>query len=136
MCGSCCEGKGGIVLGPRDLARLATHLRLSQTEVIDKFGQSSGTKIRLKNGDDGFCIFFAKEKGCAVHTAKPDICAAWPFFKGNLVDKESLHMAKTFCPGINPDISHEDFVEEGMAYLKANHLLADDSTREANALIL
>ena len=26
MCGHCCEGRGGIVVSPTDLARLASHM--------------------------------------------------------------------------------------------------------------
>ena len=51
-------------------------------------------------------------------------------------DPESLALAKEFCPGINPGISHEDFAREGMAYLEKERLLASDARTEANALIL
>ena len=78
----------------------------------------------------------AQGKGCIVHEGKPSICKAWPFFRGNIEDAESLALAKDFCPGINPDISHEDFAREGMAYLEQERLLASDTRTEANALIL
>ena len=29
MCGHCCEGRGGIVVSPTDLARLAAHMGLA-----------------------------------------------------------------------------------------------------------
>ena len=61
---------------------------------------------------------------------------AWPFFRGNLLDKESFAMAKDFCPGIKREATHEAFVREGLHYLRTESLLAHDPQREANALIL
>lgn len=136
QCGICCEGKGGIIVSPSDLTRLARYLHMAAEEVIARFGEYHGTKLTLKNGADGFCIFYHKESGCSVHEGKPAVCQAWPFFRGNLIDKESYLLAKQFCPGINPDLSHEDFVSAGLAYLKAHNLPAQDAHCEANALIL
>ena len=45
-------------------------------------------------------------------------------------------MAKEFCPGIRPETRHADFAQAGRDYLLQNGLLANDSSCEANALIL
>lgn len=92
-------------------------------------------KLKIRTGNDGYCIFFVQGRGCTVHKGKPDICRAWPFFRGNLVDAESLHMAKEFCPGIDPGVTHETFAAEGRRYLEEHSLCAHDDTCEANALI-
>ncbi len=136
MCGHCCEGKGGIVVSPSDLQRLCDFLRMPADAVIAAYGEQAGDKLKIRCGEDGYCIFFRQGKGCIVHEGKPSICKAWPFFRGNIEDPESLALAKDFCPGINPDISHEDFAREGMAYLEKELLLASDTRTEANALIL
>ncbi|HIX40376.1 YkgJ family cysteine cluster protein [uncultured Desulfovibrio sp.] len=136
MCGHCCEGKGGIVVSPSDLQRLCDFLRMPADAVIAAYGEQAGDKLKIRCGEDGYCIFFRQGKGCIVHEGKPSICKAWPFFRGNIEDPESLALAKDFCPGINPDISHEDFAREGMAYLEKERLLASDTRTEANALIL
>ncbi|MCR5815128.1 MAG: YkgJ family cysteine cluster protein [Desulfovibrio sp.] len=136
MCGHCCEGKGGIVVGPKDLTRLASYLHLSEELVIERYAEYSGSKLKLRNADNGFCIFFAKDQGCQVHAGKPDICRAWPFFRGNLIDAESFAMAREFCPGINKEISHQQFVEAGLTYLREENLLAHNAKQEANALLL
>lgn len=136
MCGHCCEGKGGIVVSPSDLQRLCDFLRMPADAVIAAYGEQAGDKLKIRCGEDGYCIFFRQGKGCIVHEGKPSICKAWPFFRGNIEDPESLTLAKDFCPGINPDISHEDFAREGMAYLEKERLLASDTRTEANALIL
>lgn len=136
MCGHCCEGKGGIVVSPSDLQRLCDFLRMPADAVIAAYGEQAGDKLKIRCGEDGYCIFFRQGKGCIVHEGKPSICKAWPFFRGNIEDPESLALAKDFCPGINPDISHEDFAREGMAYLEKERLLASDTRTGANALIL
>lgn len=136
MCGHCCEGQGGIIVSPNDLLRLSSFLQLSDSEVIERFGEKRDGKLQIRTGTDGYCIFFRQGKGCTVHEGKPDICRAWPFFRGNLIDSESFAMAKDFCPGIDKDASHATFSAEGKAYLSNMELLAHDTSNEANALIL
>ena len=135
MCGHCCEGKGGIVLGPKDMRRLCAYLNIDEKTLMQRFGVMHNGKAKVRTGDDGNCIFFSAGKGCSVHEGKPDICRAWPFFRGNMVDPESLHMAKDFCPGIRADVDHAAFVAEGAQYLRQCGLEAHDPTREANALL-
>ena len=43
--------------------------------------------------------------------------------------------AKAFCPGIRPDATHEEFVEEGQSYLEENGLVASDPEHEGHALL-
>lgn len=136
MCGHCCEGRGGIVLSPSDLARLAAFLRLESEEVVARFGEKSNGKLKIRNGEDGYCIFFRQGQGCGVHEGKPAICRAWPFFRGNIEDPASLAMAKAFCPGIAAGAEHAVFALQGRAYLREHNLLARDPSCEANALIL
>lgn len=79
--------------------------------------------------------FFSAHKGCLVHTHKPDICQAWPFFRGNLEDELSWILAQNFCPGINKDIKHNQFVCQGLTYLKNNGLIQKDKPNVPKALI-
>ena len=136
MCGDCCEGRGGIVVSPADLIRLAAHLAMPAETVTRRYCEHAGGKLKIRCGDDGYCIFFRKGRGCGVHEGKPAICRAWPFFRGNIEDPGSLGMAKEFCPGINPKVTHAAFARAGLAYLREHGLLADDASCEANALIL
>ena len=79
--------------------------------------------------------FFPGRTKLYIHAIKPDVCRAWPFFRGNMADAESLHLAKAFCPGIRPDATHEEFVEEGQSYLEENGLVASDPEHEGHALL-
>ena len=66
MCGHCCKGKGGIVVSPSDLKRLCATLRMEEEEVIRRFGEYVGTKLKIRVGEDGYCIFFREGKGLSL----------------------------------------------------------------------
>lgn len=136
MCGQCCQGEGGIVVSPADLSRICAFLGMTPQAFEAAYGERSNGKLKVRTGPDGNCVFFAAGRGCTVHEGKPDICRAWPFFRGNLVDAGSLAMAKEYCPGIRPGVRHAEFAAAGRAYLAARGLLASDCTCEANALVL
>ena len=136
MCGQCCRGEGGIVVSPKDLLRITCALNMSAKEFAAKYGEMRGGKLQIRTGEDGFCIFFAEGKGCTVHAGKPDVCRAWPFFRGNIVDPDSLEMAKDFCPGIDKNCTHAEFARAGRAYLAKHGLLAHNRDEEGRAVIL
>lgn len=130
MCGHCCKGEGGIIMSRFDQERLAAHLEMSVEVMIERYGEDRNGKACLRVGDDGYCIFFRQGEGCGVHLAKPNICRAWPFFRGNIVDSMSWEMAQDFCPGINPESSHAEFVRQGMDYLREQGLLEKEDDRD------
>lgn len=134
LCGHCCMGMGGIVVSGKDLKRLCAHLACRPENFESRYGQRRNGKLFVRSTEAGCCIFFKKNAGCGVHEAKPDICRAWPYFRGNLVDSESLELAKEFCPGIPQGQSHEAFVKEGLAYLLREKLVGGSCKDEAGAL--
>lgn len=136
MCGQCCQGVGGIVVSPKDLARITRTLNMSAEEFEKRYGERRGGKLQIRAGEDGNCIFFREGKGCAVHEGKPDVCRAWPFFRGNIVDSESFAMAREYCPGIAKDCTHEEFAREGRLYLEKHGLLAHDRDNAGTAVNL
>lgn len=119
-CGHCCQGEGGIVLSQSDVARLANHLRLTPQAMLSRYAEHVGGKNRLVTGPDKACIFY--DQGCAIHPARPDVCRAWPFFRGNIIDAESHAMAAEDCPGINLEASHAEFARQGRTYLHSRGL--------------
>jgi len=122
MCGRCCHGEGGIVVSAEDRARLCRLLDLSEEELTRSYTELRNGQIHLTTNSRGYCIFFRPETGCGVHSHKPDICRAWPFFLGNLKDASSWRMAQDGCPGINPGIEHAEFVRQGLEYLRRHGL--------------
>lgn len=133
-CGHCCQGAGGIVLADSDIVRLAEHLGLDRETLLSRYTETVGTLPRLRCGEDGYCVFY--KEGCAVHPGRPDVCRAWPFFRGNLIDPESLFMAREDCPGINPEASHEEFARQGKAYLLRHGLARTRGDGVPQALVL
>ena len=115
-CGNCCQGEGGIVLTDADRNRLCNHLKMDLESFTATYVERVNGKHRLRTNAAGWCVFFTE--GCAVHPAKPTICRAWPFFRGNMVDAASWQMAQDACPGINPRSGHTGFVAQGEDYLQ------------------
>ncbi|MDD4732152.1 MAG: YkgJ family cysteine cluster protein [Desulfovibrio sp.] len=136
MCGHCCHGEGGIIMSPKDQARLADFLGISVDRLLDEYSRDQGGKPCLRTGSDGYCVFFAQDQGCTVHPGRPDICRAWPFFRGNLIDSLSWEMIQEYCPGVNPDAGHAEFARQGRAYLREHGLLRHDPAVDPNALIV
>ena len=122
MCGHCCQGKGGIILTDKDSIRLADFLNMTVTDLHEKHCEPAhDEKIQLKVAEkDLYCIFY--DKGCSIHSARPDICRAWPFFKGNIVDPVSLSLSLDYCHGINKNIEHKIFAKQGLEYIKKENL--------------
>jgi len=135
-CGHCCEGTGGIVLTARDRERLSRHLGLEILAMLASYAESAGDKVRLRAGADGFCVFFRQGQGCGVHAGRPDICRAWPFFRGNLVDKTSWEMIQSDCPGVNNEAGHRLFVSQGLDYLLEHGLVHEPGPEAPLALVL
>jgi hypothetical protein len=133
-CGQCCHGEGGIVLDGRDQERLAAHMGLGREEFLAGYTVARAGKVLLTVGAGGDCVFF--QAGCGVHPARPDICRAWPFFKGNLIDAASFELSRDYCPGIAPGASHAAFARQGAAYLRGNGLVKSGEPGAAEALKL
>lgn len=123
-CGDCCRGGGGIVLREREAARVAAFLDMAVADFCARFTETARGKMRLRAGSDGRCVFAGEKGGCEVHAVKPDVCRAWPFFRGNLVDPVSLGMASQGCPGIAKNTGFAEFTRAGARYLLARELFA------------
>ena len=120
------------MLAEHDIERLCSHLGLVRQEFLDKYAEFYGGKYRLQVGEDDYCVFF--REGCVVQDHKPDICRAWPFFRGNIEDAYSWDMAKECCPGIMDNVPHRVFAAQGRAFLKSEGLLRGKDDDCADAL--
>lgn len=114
------KGEGGIVLSPKDLKRLYEGLNLEKQAFLDAYGVFRNGKWQVRTGEDGNCIFFRAGQSCTVHAIKPDVCRAWPFFRGNMADAEKPPSGQGVLPRYTPCATHEEFVEEGQSYLEEN----------------
>jgi len=130
-CGHCCKGEGGIILTSKDIARLAAHLAVTEDEFLARYAERVNGRTRLRTGGDEYCIFY--DNGCGVHPGRPDICRAWPFFRGNILDESSWEMIQEYCPGVNAEAGHAAFADQGRRELKA--LGADELGDDAPAAL-
>ena len=95
-------------------------------------GTGNGKYGRAKTA---IVFFSGPDKAVPSMPSSPMFAGHGRFFRGNMADAESLHLAKAFCPGIRPDATHEEFVEEGQSYLEENGLVASDPEHEGHALL-
>ena len=96
MCGKCCINREDILLKPKDLFVACKELSLKPQEFIQKYcecyvGDSSGLPIvRLKPvGGNKRCPMLQGSR-CAIHNAKPEVCAMFPIGRCISIDKNEL----------------------------------------------
>ena len=106
QCGYCCQGETTVSLDEQDQKRVVQALGLSEEEVREKYWRVTGNVVQMKTVDS-HCIFY--DKGCTVHRGRPWRCAQWPLHPSILSDQNNFETIRESCPGINPDISYEDF---------------------------
>jgi Fe-S-cluster containining protein len=109
QCGYCCQGETTVSLDENDQERMVKHLGLKREEVARRFWRRTGNTIQMLT-IDGHCIFFAN--GCTIHAGKPWRCTQWPLHPSMLDDRENYEVIKESCPGINRDMSYEDFCKK------------------------
>jgi Fe-S-cluster containining protein len=105
-CGSCCHGETTVSLNDDDRARMAAYLGLSEEETARRYWRVTGNCVQMKIVD-GHCIFY--DQGCTVHAARPWRCAQWPLHPSILLDQANLSAIRDSCPGLNQDISYDEF---------------------------
>ena len=84
-CPAYCCSYPRIVVGKRDLTRLAKHFSLSEEEAAKKYtkpGEEEGERILRHKGDEHYgtvCRFLnRKTRACMVYKARPGICREFP----------------------------------------------------------
>ena len=111
-CGTCCYGKGGIFVRDDEIERIADFLGIDPSSFVSRFCNEKYGRFSIKSGEDGYCVFFDKERQCTIHPVNPTPCSSWPFYDALLKDSDNWDSAKDACPGINPDCSFEDFLRQ------------------------
>ena len=106
QCGYCCQGETTVSLDKEDQERMIRYLGKTRDEVFRKYWRQSGNTIQMKTVD-GHCIFY--DNGCTIHTGKPWRCTQWPLHPSILDDENNFEIIKESCPGINSELSYEDF---------------------------
>ncbi|MBV5306562.1 MAG: YkgJ family cysteine cluster protein [Desulfobulbaceae bacterium] len=105
-CGYCCMGKTTVSLDEDDQRRMVKALGLSEEEVRKKYWRVTGNVVQMKIVS-GHCIFF--DNGCTIYAGRPWRCGQWPMHPSLLTDENNFKTIKASCPGINQQISYEEF---------------------------
>lgn len=117
QCGFCCHGETTVSLDEEDQKRMVKALGQPVHEVADKFWRINGSIVQMKTVQ-GHCIFY--DEGCTVYHGRPWRCAQWPLVPALLNDENNFLIIRESCPGINRELSYQEF-REIMA-----RLLSDD----------
>jgi len=106
QCGYCCQGETTVSLDDNDQERMIEALALPEAEVRKKYWRVTGNVVQMKIADS-HCIFY--NEGCTVHKGRPWRCAQWPLHPSMLTDRNNFETIRESCPGINQEISYDDF---------------------------
>ena len=115
QCGYCCQGETTVSLDKNDQNRMIQHLSMKREEVAHKYWLQNGNTIQMKTVE-GHCIFY--KEGCTIHAGKPWRCTQWPLHQSMLDDEENFKIIKESCPGINRELSYDDFRQKFSELLK------------------
>jgi len=115
QCGYCCQGETTVSLDKNDQKRMIQHLGMKREEVALKYWLQNGNTIQMKTVE-GHCIFY--KEGCTIHAGKPWRCTQWPLHQSMLDDEENFKIIKESCPGINRELSYDDFRKKFSELLK------------------
>ena len=115
QCGYCCQGETTVSLDKNDQKRMIQHLGMKREEVALKYWLQNGNTIQMKTVE-GHCIFY--KDGCTIHAGKPWRCTQWPLHQSMLDDEENFKIIKESCPGINRELSYDDFRQKFSELLK------------------
>ena len=107
-CGFCCQGETTVSLDEADQERQARALGLDREEAARRYWRISGNVVQMRTVD-GHCIHYDREQGCAIHAGRPWRCAQWPLHPSILDDEHNFLTIRASCPGIDREISYEEF---------------------------
>jgi uncharacterized protein len=85
---------------------MIAYLGLSEQETSKQYWRVKNGCVQMKT-EDGHCIFY--KDGCSIHQGRPWRCAQWPLHPSILIDRTNLETIRESCPGINQEISYEEF---------------------------
>ena len=109
-CGYCCQGETTVSLDKDDQERMIAKLGMEREKVKEQYWRVTGNVVQMKTVD-GHCIFYTEDEGCTVHEGRPWRCGQWPLHPSILADKNNFETIRESCPGINKELSYEEFCE-------------------------
>jgi uncharacterized protein len=103
-CSGCCGGYPGYVwLTTKDIENIVNFLKISKDNFLKKYTRFVNSKISLIENSINYDCCFLKDKKCLIYEARPIQCKTFPWWKNNLISKESFENVKKHCPGIDSE---------------------------------
>ncbi len=119
QCGKCCTGTPGYVwVNKREIAEMATFLKISPEEFVKKYTREvDGHLALLEDAKNYDCVFLKDGKTCTLYGSRPTQCRTYPWWPENVKSKEAWEEEGKRCEGINhpdaPLISFEE-IKKGL----------------------
>src|ERR1700722_15463026 len=99
-CGHCCTGAPGHVWdGDEEIAALGPARGMCIKQFTKAFVRRVGARTSLIEKPGGDCIFWDRQAGCTVYSARPDQCRTWPFWPENVETPQDWEHVRSVCPG-------------------------------------
>ncbi len=106
QCGSCCTGAPGYVwLSREDIGAMAEALGIDCRAFLQKYCRRVQGRISLLEYENGDCVFY-NSPGCALYSARPAQCRAFPFWPQLLKSRGRWEREKRRCPGMGEGETH------------------------------
>jgi Fe-S-cluster containining protein len=85
---------------PEEIARMARAFGLSRRAFEERHVRRVGSRLSLRERENGDCAMLRDGKTCAVYAVKPRNCSSYPFWEGVLKDEEAWREEAARCEGI------------------------------------
>lgn len=99
-CGACCRRPGAVFLREREVDRIARHLGVPRERLRAQHVREDEDHGWLIDVPDGEACPFLDGDLCVIHEAKPDQCAAYPFWWEILTSQARWQQEGERCEGI------------------------------------
>ncbi len=105
-CGHCCTGEGYVWVDAERIAALADFLGLTPRQFSSRYVRRVGRRLSLVEKSDTDCVFWERERGCAIYPVRPTQCRTFPFWPEHLESPATWQEVAADCPGVDDGPVH------------------------------
>lgn len=105
-CGRCCTGEGYVWLSERRIREIAEFLDATVAEFSHRYVRRVDNRLSLVEKEHADCVFWERDKGCAIYPVRPVQCRTFPFWTEHLESAEAWTNLAEEVPGIGRGRRH------------------------------